>query len=136
MQIRRRCTLRDATLGWFVALLVVLASGLETDARAQASSPAVQPSIVVDGTDWMAASSQERRAFLMGVGNMIAAEIAYAKHHQLAPPPASDRIAAAVQELKVSDIESAITAWYEANAGKQSFPVMGVVWQHIVKRQP
>jgi hypothetical protein len=117
---------------------LVLASSPATGAGAQASpdSSAVEPSIVVDGADWMGASSSERRAFLMGVGNMIAAELAYAKHRQLGPPAASDRIAAAVQDLKLGDIENVITAWYEANAAKRSFPVMGVIWQHIVKRQP
>ena len=137
MRVRRHRTAPDATLRWIIAFWVVLASGLPTGAGAEAAqtSPTV-PSIVVDGIDWMEASSPERRAFLLGVGNMIVAETAYAKHHRLGTPPASDRIAAAVKDMKLSDIENDITAWYEANPAKRSFPVMGVVWQHIVKHQP
>ena len=137
MRVRRHRTAPDATLRWIIAFWVVLASGLPTGAGAEAAqtSPTV-PSIVVDGIDWMEASSLERRAFLLGVGNMIVAETAYAKHQQLATPPASDRIVAAVKEMKLGEIEDRITGWYEANTSKQSFPVMGVVWQHLVKQQP
>ena len=137
MKIRGRPVTSDARAWWIVSVLIALAPGLAPEARAQASRPpAGQASILVDGTDWMDASSQERRAFLMGVGNMIVAETAYAKHQQLATPPASDRIVAAVKEMKLGEIEDRITGWYEANPSKRSFPVMGVIWQHIVKQRP
>jgi hypothetical protein len=90
-------------------------------------------SIVVDGTQWMNASSSERRAFLVGVGNMIAAETAYAKKTGAAAPPAGALITKAVSELKLPDIEARITRWYEANPDRRSMPVLGVVWQDMVK---
>ena len=138
MEIRGHAGGAGRRCWWIAALFAALLAGMASGFRAlpAAAEPATPASIVVDGTDWMGASSSERRAFLMGVGNMIAAELAYAKHRQISAPAAGDRIAAAVQDLKLADIENAITAWYEANPAKRSFPVMGVVWQQIVKRQP
>ncbi len=89
--------------------------------------------LVVDGTDWMSASVTERRAFLIGAANMIIAENAYAKRRNVAAPPVGERITKAADSMKIGEIEARITRWYEANAGKLSTPVMGVVWQDIVK---
>jgi hypothetical protein len=66
--------------------------------------------------------------FLIGAGNMIAAELAYAKRHSREAPPVSDGII-------LGDIETRITRWYEANPDKLSTPVMGVLWGDIVKQQ-
>ena len=138
MEIRGHAGGAGRRCWWIAALFAALLAGMASGFRAlpAAAEPATPASIVVDGTDWMDASSQERRAFLMGVGNMIVAETAYAKHQQLATPPASDRIVAAVKEMKLGEIEDRITGWYEANPSKRSFPVMGVIWQHIVKQRP
>jgi hypothetical protein len=90
--------------------------------------------LVVDGDDWMSASSSERRAFLVGAANVVIAENAYAKRRNVAPAPVSDRLTSATRNLKIADIEARITRWYEANPGKRSTPVMGVVWQDLVKK--
>lgn len=89
--------------------------------------------IVVDGNDWMSSSGDERRAFLIGVANMLIAEAAYAKREGSSAPPVGTRIAAAVSELKLPEIEARITTWYEANPSARSEPVMGVIWKSFVK---
>jgi len=111
---------------------------LAKDARAQASqtSPPGTPSIVVDGSDCMSATANERQAFLIGVGNMIAAEGAYAKRNHREMLPVSDRIVKAVANLKLVVIEARITRWYEAHPEKMAMPVMGVIWQNIVEQRP
>lgn len=81
----------------------------------------------------MKSSSSERRAFLIGVGNMISAEGAYARRFGSTAPPAGARITQATQNLKLPDVEARITRWYEANPARMSMPVMGVIWQDIVK---
>jgi hypothetical protein len=90
--------------------------------------------LVVDGDDWMSATADERRAFLVGAANLIIAENAYAKRRNVAPAPVSDSLTKATQNLKISDIEARITRWYEANPGRRATPVMGVVWQDLVKK--
>lgn len=92
-------------------------------------------SLVVDGNDWMSASVNERRAFLIGAANMIMSESAYAKRRNVSAPPVGERITKAADSMKIGDIEARITRWYDANPAKLTTPVMGVVWQDIVKRK-
>ena len=81
----------------------------------------------------MSASASERRAFLVGASNINVAENAYAKRRNIAPAPVSAQITKAVDKLTLADIEGRITRWYEANPGRMSTPVMGVVWREIVR---
>ncbi|MGX5220412.1 MULTISPECIES: hypothetical protein [Pseudomonas] len=89
--------------------------------------------VVVTGNDWLSSSSSERHAFMIGVTNMLIAEAAYAKKHGLEAPPMGAQIANGVTGLKLPDIEARITNWYQANPTQQSVPVMGVLWQAVVK---
>jgi len=101
-----------------------------------ASLPAMaqkKDSLVVDGNDWISASAVERRAFLVGAGNVMIAEGAYAKRRNVAAAPVSAQITRAVDKLTLGEIEARITRWYEANPGRMSTPVMGVVWGEFVK---
>lgn len=92
--------------------------------------------LVVDGGDWMSATQVERRAFLIGAANLIIAEEAYARNKKTAPAPVSAEITKAVANMKLDDIETRITRWYEANPSRMATPVMGVVWRSIVRGQP
>lgn len=89
--------------------------------------------LVVDGDDWISATSGERRAFLVGVANMIIAEDAYAKRRKLAPAPVGAQMTQGVGKLTMAQIEERITRFYESNPTKRAEPVMGVVWQEFVK---
>ena len=109
---------------WMAAACLAAAAGV---------APAQQKTIVVDGTHWMNASHSERRAFLVGVGNMIAAEAAYAKKAGREAPAAGAMITKAVHDMKLPEIEERITRWYDANPARRSTPVMGVVWREMVK---
>ena len=111
----------------WIAIAAIAAAAVPAVAQTKASP------LVVDGNDWMNSSQPERRAFLVGVGNMIVAEEAYARKKNVASAPVSAAITKAVQNMKLGDIEARITRWYEANPGKRSMPVMGVVWSDIVR---
>lgn len=89
--------------------------------------------VVADGNDWMQSTTTERRAFLVGVANMLIAEAAYAKRHGLATPPMGDRLTQGVALQKLPDIEARVTRWYEANPAERSRPVMSVLWQNFVQ---
>ena len=101
---------------------------------AAAGAQDAAPRIVVDGTDWMESTSIQRQAFLVGVANMIVAEGAYARRHDGSMPPVSELVTRAVSDMKLSEIEERISRWYEANPGRLSMPVMGVLWKDIVGR--
>lgn len=110
---------------WIAVVCLAMAAGV---AHAQEKR-----SIVVDGTHWMNASEAERRAFLAGVGNMIVAEMAYAKKAGRDAPQAGAMITKAVADMSLPQIEQRITRWYEANPGRRDMPVMGVVWREMVR---
>jgi hypothetical protein len=91
--------------------------------------------IVVDGEAWMSATPVERRAFLVGAGNMLIAERSYAMKRNLPPAPVGEEITKAVDRMTLADIEARITRWYEMNPDRRSMPVMGVLWRDIVRGQ-
>jgi hypothetical protein len=115
-----------------VAVLLLGVVAAPEAARAQERDAATQ--IVVDGEDWMESTSIQRQAFLVGIANMIVAETAYAKRHGAATPPVSEKITAAVSDMKLDEIEARISRWYEANPDRMEMPVMGVLWKDIVGR--
>jgi hypothetical protein len=123
---------RAAACGCVATLVVIAASG--TAQPAQAEEDAAGHRIVVLGSDWMASTSLQRQAFLVGVANMIVAESAYAKRHGRETPPASGLITEAFSGMKLDEIEARITSWYDANPDRLSMPVMGVVWKGIAGR--
>lgn len=123
---------RAAACGCAVLVCVLGVSGAAQQARADEGEQA--PRIVVDGSDWMESTSIQRQAFLVGVANMIVAEVAYAKRHGKEMPPVSDRVTRAVSDMKLAEIEERITRWYQTNPDRTAMPVMGVVWKDIVGR--
>jgi len=123
---------------WKLVLAVACLCVAATASNAQQTVPAPKTAngIVVDGNDWMSSSEREREVFLIGVENMIIAETAFAKHHGRDVPPVSDRITKATADMKLVDIESRITRWYETNPSRRTMPVMAVVWREMVNSQP
>ncbi|AHV93372.1 hypothetical protein FYA67_10045 [Bordetella holmesii] len=101
---------------------------------AASAKPAARSAIVVDGNGWLGASDQERRAFLVGVANMIVAENAYAKRRDQAAPGAAKAITDALSGMNLWQWSERVTAWYRANPDKLSTPVMGVIWRDLVKK--
>ncbi|WP_144639326.1 hypothetical protein [Bordetella genomosp. 13] len=95
--------------------------------------PARSP-IVVDGKGWLAATAEERRAFLIGMANMIVAEAAYAKRNNAAAPGAGTKITETLQTMNLWQASERITTWYNANPDKLGAPVMGVVWRDLVEQ--
>lgn len=93
---------------------------------------AQRPPVVIDGHTWMSSSRETQKAFLVGAGNMIAAELAYAKKNGTPPPPVGSRLVTAVEDLTLDDVSNRITRWYESNPGRRSLPVMGVLWIDMV----
>jgi hypothetical protein len=127
-----KSTWRAAAACLLVAI-AVLATGMASQRDTEAKA-AERPNIVVDGTDWAEATERGRLAFLVGVGNMIVADLAYAQTHEVEPSPVSTMIVDAVSDLTLEDIEETITRWYDAHPDKMDMPVMGVIWLELVKK--
>lgn len=108
------------------------AAALAVGLAASAPAFAQQHKVVVDGNLWLASTPETRRVFLIGAANMIALESAYSKRKGTPLPTVSAMTAKAVDGMTLDQISQRITRWYEANPGRHSMPVMGVLWTDIV----
>ncbi len=129
MHKRMQCWLAAACLA---AILGPAQAQIATPAAP--AKPAPRSAIVVDGNGWLAASDLERRAFLVGVANMIVAENAYAKRRKLDEPGAAKAITEALSGMSLWQWSERVSAWYRAHPDKLSTPVMGAIWRDIVKQ--
>lgn len=109
------------------AAAFALAVGLFVAGAAQAQN------VVVDGDMWLRSSPEIRKVFLVGAGNMVALENAYAKKKGTPPPTVGTMAAKAVEGMTLDQVSDRITRWYEANPDRRGTPVMGVLWLDIVK---
>jgi hypothetical protein len=101
----------------------------------QPAAPLAPAHRLVDGNDWQKASMQERRAYLVGVSNVISVGARYDTKKG-----STDTFAVNAQKgLAGTEFESglaAIDAWYKANPGDLDKPVLSVIWRELAKRQP
>ena len=97
--------------------------------------PAAADDLVqVNGTHWSDASTVEKRAYLIGMANMIEAERAYRRETAPdAPASLSDRTAQGIDDVSIDAVRERIDAWYEANPSRLETPVLGVIWIDLVK---
>ena len=89
----------------------------------------------VNGTHWSDASTTEKRAYLIGVANMLDAEWAYAL--KTAPDTArktlSERTGQALKDLTIDNMMERIDRWYGSNPARLDTPVIAVIWLDMVK---
>jgi hypothetical protein len=108
-------------------LAVSLSIALSAPAWALTTPP------VIDGDLWMSSSLEVRKAFLVGVSNMITLESAYSKKKGTPAPVAGALMTTALDGLTLDEISSRVSKWYEANPGRRNMPVAGVIWVDMVK---
>ena len=89
---------------------------------------------LADGNDWNTSSESERKAYLVGISNMISVGNAY----DIKKIPGEDRtfMRKAYLGLSGTTIPEAIQridAWYRSNPDRMDVPVLSVLWIDIVK---
>jgi hypothetical protein len=110
------------------SLLTVATAAIANLAQAQAELR------VVDGNLWAASSMAEKRAYLIGVANVVAVNRAVqVQEGKVDPQSANNRIDAAFDSGTIDSAVSRIDAWYAANPSRKGVPVLGVVWTEMVK---
>lgn len=97
------------------------------------AAPAPAQKVIVNGDMWLKSSPEIRKAFLVGAGNMIAMEKAYASKKGAGQPAVGTMAAKAVEGMTLDQVSQRITRWYEANPQRRDVPVMGVIWIDLVK---
>ncbi|MFO1417144.1 MAG: hypothetical protein U1E83_00600 [Methylotetracoccus sp.] len=101
-----------------------------------ASEPVTPGSTLVDGSLWTRSSPGERRAYLIGIGNMITVGDLYdQKKVPQQSGTLSRRLAdiARVHPVTLEGAEQRITRWYEAHPDQLAKPVLAVIWLDMIK---
>jgi len=117
----------------YILAALMLAANLSIVGTASAQSAPYAQNVIVDGNHWLSSTPDMRKAFLIGAGNMVALEMAYAKKKGTPQPPAGTMTKDALQGMTLDQLSSHITRWYEAHPDRRDMPVMGVIWTDLVK---
>jgi hypothetical protein len=89
---------------------------------------------MADGNDWKNSSDLERRAYLVGVGNMLAAGNGYDAKRLPGQEDSFSRTAMrGARGTTIPEAMERIDVWYRANPDKLNRPVLAVLWSEIVK---
>lgn len=89
---------------------------------------------LIDGNDWTRASAEQRYAYVAGISDVISAGASYEQRH--VPQTQVTFMRQAQTGLGSTTIEQAVQtvdAWYRANPGQTSKPVLSVMWREIAK---
>ena len=98
-----------------------------------AGSAHAQEIPVVTGEQWSKSTEQVKKAYLVGIVNLLQVERAY----QAANPPAATQslIPRAVKGLQgqtLDSVQKKLDSWYAANPTKLQRPVIETIWFEIV----
>lgn len=114
--------IRKSLLAVFAALLL-LASGV---ARAEEIP-------LVTGVHWTSASVEQKKAYLIGIANIMQLEAAYEAGHP--PGDGQSVIPRFVRGLKGQTLDSvrqALDTWYAGHADQLQRPVIETIWFELV----
>ena len=88
---------------------------------------------LVTGEHWTRSSEELKKAYLLGIANVIQVETAY----YAANPPADDQnfVPRAARGLKghtLDSVREGLDRWYAANPGRIQRPVIETIWFELV----
>lgn len=88
---------------------------------------------LVDGTHWSKSTEDVKKAYLVGMANVIQIETAY---HADNPPPDSasfsPRIAKGMKGQTLSSVLETLDKWYAVHPDRLQRPVVETIWFEIV----
>ena len=123
MMISLKSGLRAALLAAGVA--AALAGGV-----AQAQTQEIP---LITGEHWTKSTEQNKKAYLVGMTNMLQVEIAYQAGNTL--PDSQTVVPRFAKGLKGNTLDGAIAkvdAWYAKNPGRMQQPVIETIWYELV----
>jgi len=84
---------------------------------------------VVTGEQWTTSSDDVKKAYLVGIANVVQVENAY---HAGNPPTEAQsflpRLAKGMQGQSLDSVREGLNKWYAANPGKLQRPVIETIW--------
>ena len=98
-----------------------------------AGSAHAQEIPVVTGDQWSKSTEEVKKAYLVGIANLLQVETAY---QGASPPPAAQslmqRAAKGLQGQTLDSVQKKLDGWYAANPTKLQRPVIETIWFEIV----
>jgi hypothetical protein len=88
---------------------------------------------LVTGEHWTKSSEQAKKAYLIGIANVVQLETAYAAGN--APPDAQTTLPRFVRGLKghtLDTVRQSVDAWYAAHPDRMQRPVIETIWFELV----
>lgn len=120
--------------------LVGATAGTYTDASAAEEKPLSDASAnlkempLLDGETWQAMTSNEKIAFIWGIGHVVTMEREAAEQRpELKRAGLAAKMAEGMSGIPMNEIVAMINGYYTEHAGSLSDPVMKVLWDRIVK---
>jgi hypothetical protein len=88
---------------------------------------------VVTGEHWTTSSEDMKKAYLVGIANLVQLEVAY---YASTPPTEAQsfvpRMVKGLQGETLDSVREGLNKWYAANPGKLQRPVLEVIWFEMV----
>ena len=134
--------------GMVMALCVLLASVTPLMAQEQTAQQQQRAQVKEDvnkgleemgmpictGTEWQKATQTEKVAFVWGVCHVVTIEkILAQKFPSLKAEDFSSKVSEGMAGMKINDIVRTVDEFYAANQAQMGKPVIGVIWDAIVK---
>ncbi|MCU0804934.1 MAG: hypothetical protein MUF79_07585 [Burkholderiales bacterium] len=89
---------------------------------------------LADGNDWAKSSADEKRAYLIGIGNAVTVAYNYdARKLPAEQVTFSRRARAGLEGVSVEETMRRVDAWYASNPSKLDYAVIAVMWLDIAK---
>lgn len=88
---------------------------------------------LVDGTMWVKSSEDVKKAYLVGLANVVQVEAAYhAENPSLAASGFSPRVVAGMKGQTLGGVLDALDRWYSAHPEELRRPVVETIWFEMV----
>ncbi|WP_434032775.1 hypothetical protein [Cupriavidus sp. a3] len=88
---------------------------------------------LITGKQWTDSSEQTKKAYLVGIANLVQVDIAY---HEGKPPPDSasivPRFAKGLRGHSLDSVRQGLDRWYAAHPDQLQRPVIETIWFEMV----
>lgn len=109
-----------------VAAAALIALSLATNSRADEVP-------LITGKQWTDSSEQTKKAYLVGIANVVQVDIAY---HDGKPPPDGQsivpRFARGLRGHSLDSVRQGVDRWYAAHPDQLQRPVIETIWFEMV----
>jgi hypothetical protein len=87
---------------------------------------------IVTGEQWVASSDEAKKAYLVGVANILEIERAYAGSTPTGANDIAPRFAQGMQGQTLDGVRQGLDNWYAANPTRIQHPVIETLWFEMV----